>query len=206
MDSTIISLQGRLGKGYRNQFWLVMLDSLWQSLVIFFIAVKVYEGMDIGIWQFGATIVSSCLVTMLCHFALEVRTWVRFQTFHGLKFLLINFNSSQTIIHFGAIVISLGSFYIFAFVYNTMCTSCLGLPNTAKTIHDAMSSLLYYLITFLTPVLALLPRAFIKTLKNSLRPSDDIVVQVEMKNEQKRGENLLATWSSRSTSKSSIFR
>lgn len=68
--------QGRLGKGYRNQFWLVMLDSLWQSLVIFFITVKAYEGLDIGIWVFGATIVSSCLVTMLCHFALEVRTWV----------------------------------------------------------------------------------------------------------------------------------
>lgn len=115
-------------------------------------------------------------------------------------------NFSQTIIHFGAIVLSLASFYIFAFVYNTMCTSCLGLPNTAKTIHDAMSSLLYYLITILTPVLALLPRAFIKTMKNSLRPSEDIVVQVEMKNEQKRGENLLASWSSRSTSKSSIFR
>lgn len=53
-----------------------MLDSLWQSLVIFFVAVKAYDGLDIGIWQFGATIVSACLVTMLCHFALEVRTWV----------------------------------------------------------------------------------------------------------------------------------
>lgn len=53
-----------------------MLDSLWQSLVIFFIAVKAFEDSTIGIWEFGATIVSSCLVTMLCHFALEVRTWV----------------------------------------------------------------------------------------------------------------------------------
>lgn len=67
---------GRLGKGYRNQFWLVMMDSLWQSLAIFFITAKAYDGMDIGIWEFGATIVSSSLVTMLCHFALEVRTWV----------------------------------------------------------------------------------------------------------------------------------
>lgn len=58
-----------------------MLDSLWQSLVIFFVAVKAYDGLDIGIWQFGATIVSSCLITMLCHFALEVRTWVSWKNF-----------------------------------------------------------------------------------------------------------------------------
>lgn len=68
--------QGRLGKGYRSHFWFAMLDSLWQSLVIFFVAAKSYEDTDVGIWQFGATIVSSCLITMLCHFALEVRTWV----------------------------------------------------------------------------------------------------------------------------------
>lgn len=163
-----------------------MLDSLWQSLAIFFVTVKAYEGLDIGIWQFGVTIVSSCLVTMLCHFAIEVRTW--------------------TIIHIGAIVISLLSFYIFAFAFNSMCTTCLGLKNSAKTINDAMSTLLYYLIVFLTPVMALLPRFFIRTLKNTLRPSDDIVVQLEMREELKRGENLLASWSSRSTSKSSIFR
>jgi phospholipid-translocating ATPase len=53
-----------------------MLDSLWQSLVIFFVAAKAYEDTDVGIWQFGATIVSSSLITMLCHFALEVKTWV----------------------------------------------------------------------------------------------------------------------------------
>lgn len=69
-----------------------------------------------------------------------------------------------------------------------------------------MSCLLYYLIIFLTPVMALLPRFFIRTLKNSLRPSDDVVVQLEIRTERNRGENLLASWSSRSTSKSSIFR
>lgn len=87
-----------------------------------------------------------------------------------------------------------------------MCTSCFGLPNTAKTIHDAMSSLLYYLIIFLSPVMALLPHFFIRTMKNMLRPSEDVVVQIEARIERMRGENLLASWSSRSTSKSSIFR
>lgn len=74
--------QGRLGKGYRNQFWLCMLDSVYQSLVMFFVTVGAYYnyfslyGSDIGIWDFGATITSASLITMLCHFALDVRTWV----------------------------------------------------------------------------------------------------------------------------------
>ncbi|KAL7043840.1 hypothetical protein ACKWTF_001683 [Chironomus riparius] len=176
---------GRLGKGYRNQFWLVMLDSLWQSLVIFFIAVKAFEDTTIGIWEFGATIVSSCLVTMLCHFALEVRTW--------------------TIIHVGAIALSLLSFYIFAFVYNTICRTCMDLPNTARTIQDTMSNPIYYFILFLTPVMALLPRYFVRTLKNTIRPSDDVLIQVETEKEKKRGEKLLTSYRSAS-SRSPIFR
>lgn len=182
-----------------------MMDSLWQSLVIFFVAAAAYNGLDIGIWQFGATIVSSCLVTMLCHFALEVRTWVCLNK-PDATFINLIYRSQQTIIHIGAILISLGTFFTFAFVYNTMCTSCLGLPNTARTIHDSMSNVLYYLIILLAPVMALLPRFFVRVMKNTLQPGDDIIAQNESRNERKRGENLLASWSSRSTSRSSMFR
>lgn len=83
----------------------------------------------------------------------------------------------------------------------------MNLPNTARTIHDTMSNPIYYLIILLTPVMALLPRYFIKTIKNTVRPSDDIVIQLDMKKEKKRGEKLLASWSARSeSSRSPIFR
>jgi hypothetical protein len=121
--------------------------------------------------------------------------------------ILIESSDLQTIIHVGAIAISLLSFYTVAFIFNGYCTTCMAnVPNTARTIHDATSTLIYYLILLLSPVMALLPRLFIRTLKNTLRPSDDIVAQVELRRERKRGENLLASWSSRSTSRSSIFR
>lgn len=98
---------------------------------------------------------------------------------------------------------SLASFYIFAFIFNTMCTSCLGLPNTARTIHDAMSCLLYYLIIVISPVLALLPRLFIKTMKNTLKPSDDIVIIRNLRSKCKQGEKLMT---SETTTRSSTFR
>lgn len=116
------------------------------------------------------------------------------------------FCSKQTIIHVGAIAISLISFYTVAFLYNTLCTTWLDLSNSARTIHDTMSTPIYYLIILITPAMALLPRFFIRSLKNTFKPSDDVKAQLEIKRDRRRGENLLLSWSSQSTSKSSIFR
>lgn len=53
-----------------------MLDSLYQSLVIFFIAEATYWDTTIGIWEFGTTITTACLYAMLAHGAIEIRSWV----------------------------------------------------------------------------------------------------------------------------------
>jgi ABC-type Fe3+-siderophore transport system permease subunit len=88
----------------------------------------------------------------------------------------------------------------------------MNLPNTASTIHNTMMEPVYYFIIILTPVMALLPRFFVRTLKNTLRPSDDVMIQVEIKKEKKRGETLLTTFSATATTtsvaspRSPIFR
>lgn len=53
-----------------------MLDALYQSLIIFFIAEAAYWDSDVGIWEFGTTITTSCLITMLIHGAIEIKSWV----------------------------------------------------------------------------------------------------------------------------------
>lgn len=71
-------LQGRLGLVYRpHDFWLILLDALYQSLVVFFVALFAYAESDVGIWEFGTTITASCLFTNLVHGAIEIRSWVR---------------------------------------------------------------------------------------------------------------------------------
>ncbi|XP_050100213.1 phospholipid-transporting ATPase VA isoform X1 [Anopheles aquasalis] len=177
---------GRRGKGYKwSTFWIVMLDALYQSLVIFFVALAAYWGTDVDIWVFGTTITSSCLFTMLLHCAIEIKSW--------------------TILHALSIGISLVSFYAFAFAYNSVCVSCFGLPSNYWVIHMSMSTIQYYLITLLTSVLALLPRFTYRVIKNSVWPCEGVRVTLQYKEEKRRGENLLVTWS-RSTSASSIFR
>lgn len=53
-----------------------MLDSLYQSLVMFFVAQQTYWDSDIGIFEFGTTIATSCLITMLVHCAIDIQSWV----------------------------------------------------------------------------------------------------------------------------------
>lgn len=70
--------QSRLGIGYKPySFWLNMLDAVYQSLVIFFVAKAAYTDSNVDIWEFGTTITTSCLYTMLVHGAIEIKSWVR---------------------------------------------------------------------------------------------------------------------------------
>lgn len=54
-----------------------MLDAFYQSLVIFFVATAAYADTEVDMWEFGTTITTSCLITMLLHGAIEIRSWVK---------------------------------------------------------------------------------------------------------------------------------
>lgn len=69
--------QGRLGLVYKaRSFWITMADALYQSLVIFFIALAAYDDTDIGMWNFGTTVATSCMFVMGLHASIENHCWV----------------------------------------------------------------------------------------------------------------------------------
>lgn len=86
-------MQSRLGLAYKPiSFWLVMLDAVYQSLVIFFVAEGAYAGSDVDIWEFGTTMTTSCLYTMLVHCAIGIRSWVRRRFLNSKNFdFFLNF-------------------------------------------------------------------------------------------------------------------
>ncbi|KAH8329082.1 hypothetical protein KR074_003510 [Drosophila pseudoananassae] len=177
---------GRLGVAYRpHDFWVILLDALYQSLVIFFVALCAYAESGVGIWEFGTTITASCLFANLVHCAIEIRSW--------------------TVLHVLSIVISLASFYLFSIVYNSMCVNCFGLPSTYWVIFVCFGSAVHWLVILLSTVVAVLPRLLLTTVRTSLCPDDSTKVILQSKRERSRGEGLLVTWS-RSTSASSIYR
>lgn len=82
--------QSRLGLAYKPiSFWLVIMDAVYQSLVIFFVAKAAYAGSDVDIWEFGTTITTSCLYTMLFQCAIGIRSWVKYSVLHfNMDFIL----------------------------------------------------------------------------------------------------------------------
>ncbi|XP_018406584.1 PREDICTED: probable phospholipid-transporting ATPase VA [Cyphomyrmex costatus] len=180
--------RGRLGLVYQSySFWLTIMDALYQSVVIFFITKEVYDDSIIDIWEFGTTIMTSCIVVMLVHAAIETRSW--------------------TIIHIGAIFGSLGIFFGFCLFYNAVCVNCMGLPGSFWIMEQAFTHITYWLTVTLTSVLALMPRLVYKAIQSTITPDAMHIVtrQVATKSDgqirrqrisSQRGEiNFIAGWS-----------
>ncbi|KAK7867763.1 hypothetical protein R5R35_002262 [Gryllus longicercus] len=145
--------QGRLGLVYQpHSFWITMADSLYQSIVIFFISEAAYHDTDVGIWEFGTTITTSCMFVMLMQVAIETRSW--------------------TVLHVLSILASISAFYVFSLVYNTVCLQCFGLPSNYWVIQQTIGSVIYWAVVILSTVLALLPRFVWRALETCLFPRD----------------------------------
>ncbi|KAK9694489.1 Phospholipid-translocating P-type ATPase C-terminal [Popillia japonica] len=147
---------GRLGKKYRkHSFWLTMFDAFYQSIAIFFICLCAYYDTTIDIFSFGTVCTTACMFVMLCHAAIEIRSW--------------------TIIHVATIMFSIAVFYIYSIVYNTVCVSCFGLPSSFGVIQNTASTLTYWLVIPICCVAALLPRIIIRTAISIFNP--DVVTK-----------------------------
>ncbi|KAI5711667.1 probable phospholipid-transporting ATPase VD isoform X2 [Diaphorina citri] len=181
----------RLGLEYRSfSFWVTMVDSLYQSLVMFYVAVWSYQESDIGIWELGMVIISSCMFAMLIQACLETQSW--------------------TIIHCISLFISLGSFFLFCFVYNSVCLQCLNLPTNVWVLRTTVGSPIYWMVILISTVLALLPRFIVYSAITILCPSDVLRAVMESKNisptQVSLPNHILGVSWSRSTSVSSIYR
>ncbi|KAF0293172.1 putative phospholipid-transporting ATPase VA [Amphibalanus amphitrite] len=180
--------QGRLSQVYKpHSFWVNMADALYQSIVIFFFAAQAYEDTSVDIWEFGTTVTVMCLVTMLLHACIEIKSW--------------------TWIHAAAIVLSLVFFFVFALVYNAVCLAFPSLAGSYWVIQMATTdSPTLYLAAVLAGVTAVLPRLVTRSLQHTFRPSPVARAMLRRRRaEESHPMEVLSTvpWSS-STSLSSV--
>ncbi|KAK9870972.1 hypothetical protein WA026_009932 [Henosepilachna vigintioctopunctata] len=152
-DKPYLYRQGRLGKVYRSSsFWLNTLDAIYQSICIFFICQGAYADSDIDIFEFGTTVTTCCMYVMLLHASIETRSW--------------------TILHAASVILSIGAFYFYSLLYNSLCINCFGLPSTYWIIQRAMMKPTYWLVTLLSCVAAILPRFTLRILQTVIAPND----------------------------------
>ncbi|CAH0663442.1 unnamed protein product [Chilo suppressalis] len=141
----------RRGLAYRaHSYWLVLAESIYISLVIFFTAAAAYWDTAVGIWTFGTCCMTCCLIVMLVYVAIETRSW--------------------TVIHLLALTGSLLAFFVLTLIYESICVSCFNLPSTYRVMQHAIADPIYWLVVVLTTVTALMPRLAWRAIRNSIRP------------------------------------
>ncbi|XP_012939199.2 probable phospholipid-transporting ATPase VA, partial [Aplysia californica] len=71
---------GQRGDMYTHwTFLIVMIDSIYQSLCIYFVPHLSYENHAVGLWEFGTTVDVCMILTILLHFCIEINSWVWLQ-------------------------------------------------------------------------------------------------------------------------------
>lgn len=155
-------VRGRAEQVYtKHSFWVNIADALYQSVIIYFLAVGTYAGSDVGIWHFGTVIVTQCLVVMSIHLAIETKSW--------------------TIVHVLSIVLSVAAFFVFALGYNAVCTDCVTYDPPFWVMQHAMGTPHFWLVTLLSAVAAILPRLIMRALEHTLCPDDVTRVMIGLK-------------------------
>ncbi|KAF3777253.1 Phospholipid-transporting ATPase 1 [Nymphaea thermarum] len=139
---------GHRQESYNSRlFWLTMIDTVWQSLVLFYVPFLVYRIGPIDIWSIGSLWTIAVVVLVNVHLAMDIHRWV---------FLTHAATWGSILITFVCLVI-LDSFPSF--------------PNY-WTIYHLVKSPTYWLTILLITILALLPRFLLKVLKQTFWPSD----------------------------------
>lgn len=152
-DKTLLRYPKLYGAGHRHEaynlrlFWITMIDTLWQSLVLFYIPLFIYSESSIDIWSMGSLWTISVVVLVNIHLAMDVQRWV----------------SITHIAVWGSIVIT--------YACMVVLDSIPVFPNY-WTIFRLAKSPSYWLTILLIIVVALLPRFLFKVVRQAFWPSD----------------------------------
>ncbi|XP_073505620.1 phospholipid-transporting ATPase VB isoform X2 [Phyllobates terribilis] len=138
---------GQRSESYKmSTFWIAILDAFYQSLICFFVPFLTYYKSGIDLYSFGTPMNTCALLTILLHLAIEIKNW--------------------TIVHWITMIGSVLVYFTVSLAYSAICVSC-ETPSPYWIIEKQMSEASFYLVCIFTPVLALLPRYFIKALRGT---------------------------------------
>lgn len=84
----------RRGLVYRSYtYWLVLAESFYISVALFFPNAAAYWDSTADFQMFGASCMTCCLVVMIAYCAIETRSWVRFGNILDLRVMDVSLGS-----------------------------------------------------------------------------------------------------------------
>ncbi|WOG96117.1 hypothetical protein DCAR_0415448 [Daucus carota subsp. sativus] len=150
---TLFQVPKLYAAGHRNEsynlqlFWITMIDTLWQSLVLFFVPFLTFRVSTIDIYSVGSLWTIAVVILVNLHLAMDIKRWV----------LLTHCSI------WGSILVT--------YICLVILDSIPDFPNFG-TIYHLATWPAYWLCILLIIVLALLPRLIFKALSQTFRPSD----------------------------------
>lgn len=139
---------GLRNEGYNlTLFWITMLDTLWQSLVLFYVPFFTYNISTMDIWSLGSLWTIAVVIIVNIHLAMDIQRWVL------ITHLAVWGSIAATFL----CMVLIDSIPIF--------------PNYG-TIYNMAASRTYWLSVCLIIVLGLLPRLLCKVVYQTFWPSD----------------------------------
>ncbi|KAK4797757.1 hypothetical protein SAY86_030083 [Trapa natans] len=150
---TLLQYPKLYGVGHRHEaynmrlFWITMVDTLWQSLVLFYVPLLTYREGTIDIWSLGSLWTIAVVVLVNMHLAMDIHCWA-------------------VITHaaiWGSIII--------AYACMVIVDSIPILPNY-WTIYHLAGSPEYWITILLIIVIGILPRLLFKVVHQLFWPSD----------------------------------
>lgn len=180
---TLLKYPKLYGAGHRQEaynlhlFWITMVDTLWQSLVLFYIPLFTYQESTIDIWSIGSLWTITVVILVNIHLAMDIRRWEVFT--HAAVW-------GSVVITYACVVVldSIPVFPNYWLVLTSIITSsaivllkglwtelifCLMF---GRTIYHLAASPTYWLTILLIIVVALLPRFVFKVVHQIFWPSD----------------------------------
>ncbi|KAE9622304.1 putative phospholipid-translocating ATPase [Lupinus albus] len=139
---------GHRQEAYNMQlFWITMIDTVWQSLVLFYTPLLAYKDSSIDIWSMGSLWTIGVVILVNVHLAMDINRWVLIT--HAAIW-------GSIIITYGCMVV-IDSIPVF--------------PNY-WTIYHMASSPTYWITILLIIIVALIPRFTCKVASQIFWPSD----------------------------------
>ncbi|CAH9134722.1 unnamed protein product [Cuscuta epithymum] len=150
---TLLKYPKLYASGHRQEsynmhlFWITMIDTVWQSLVLFYIPLFIYKESTIDIWSLGSLWTIAVVILVNVHLAMDVQRWLVYTHIAIWGSIIITFGC----------LVAVDSIVIF--------------PNYGTIYHLVMLPS-YWLTILLIIVVALLPRFMFKVMQQTFWPSD----------------------------------
>lgn len=154
----------------RFSFFIALLDSIYQSVILYWVAHFAYESEQVGIWEFGTTQMVALILIILFTGAIDTYSWIWPQWL--------------------TMILSFVFFWLFAIVCHAIWFTFDHPANPYWVMQNTLVKPIHVITVVIITVLSLLPRFVIRIFQRTVFPDDIVKAQLWEKSQHTRRDSV----------------